>query len=223
MLSLLRRDLSRAVVLVVAVGAVAMADGLARGRLRMPPENVSTSLPVLTPRPAPPADTPPGPTPTPIASEAPTDLPPPSPTPAAPGPVDVPPTPAPSPLPSPTPAPAAGQASAGISPQQLYDAIQTGGLVVLDARSREEYVAGHLPMAFSLPMDSFSSGTPTLLQMFPTDQAIVVYCGGGDCHASHNVASMLQSLGYSNVAVFEGGFGAWSQAGLPTEAGEPPM
>jgi hydroxyacylglutathione hydrolase len=43
----------------------------------------------------------------------------------------------------------------------------------------------------------------------------VVYCAGG--YRSSIAASLLRSVGFVQVADLQGGYGAWADAGLPTE------
>ena len=95
------------------------------------------------------------------------------------------------------------------------------GAAVVDARPREEFLAANIPGAVSLPFADFSSGRPQALDFLPTDAAIVIYCSGGDCDASHKVATMLQSFGFSQTVIFDPGFPAWEQAGLAVEKGDP--
>ena len=52
-----------------------------------------------------------------------------------------------------------------------------------------------------------------------TDQPIIVYCSGGECHDSRLVANALLTLGFSDVRVYTGGWEEWQGAGLPTSAG----
>ena len=46
---------------------------------------------------------------------------------------------------------------------------------------------------------------------------LVLYCGGG--FRSALVADNLQKMGYTNVISMDGGWRAWTQAGLPVERG----
>src|SRR5690606_22779351 len=46
-----------------------------------------------------------------------------------------------------------------------------------------------------------------------------IYCAGG--HRGNMAATLMRTLGYTNVRNMAGGFGAWSTAGLPFEGGAP--
>lgn len=97
------------------------------------------------------------------------------------------------------------------------------GTTFLDARLAREYTAEHI--RFALHLDSNELGSPeaaaVLAKLTPT-QRLVIYCGGGDCHASHNLAIFLQQAGYTSLHIFKDGFPAWKSAGYETSTGENP-
>ncbi len=97
------------------------------------------------------------------------------------------------------------------------------GTTFLDARLAREYSAEHI--RFALHLDSNELGSPeaaaVLSKLTPT-QRLVIYCGGGDCHASHNLAIFLQQAGYTSLHIFKDGFPAWKSAGYETSTGANP-
>lgn len=102
--------------------------------------------------------------------------------------------------------------------RELY----SSGVIFADARSLEEYSAGHVEGAVHLPLDAFSGGNrPHALDVLDPTQKVVVYCGGGDCHASHDVVIRLNALGYSLCYVMKDGYPAWQAAGYETATGGP--
>lgn len=54
---------------------------------------------------------------------------------------------------------------------------------------------------------------------FGKDEHIVLYCGSGN--SCSRVAQTLRDKGYKNAEALEGGYTAWTDAGLPTEPREP--
>jgi rhodanese-related sulfurtransferase len=101
----------------------------------------------------------------------------------------------------------------------LHEYWASGMATLLDARSAEEYEEAHIPMARHTPLSSFDMGVPQDILSKPTDHYFIVYCSGGDCHASHSVGSLLTEYGYTNVIIFEKGFQAWVEAGYEVESG----
>lgn len=96
------------------------------------------------------------------------------------------------------------------------------GAHVVDARSREEFEAGHIEGAFWLPANLFYEGkAQDALNFMDPTRRIVIYCGGGACDASHNTAKMLQENGYKLTHVLTDGYPAWRDAGYATQTGKP--
>lgn len=84
---------------------------------------------------------------------------------------------------------------------------------VIDVSSAEEFAAGHVAGAKSLPLADIKEGAAAL----PKNKAlpIVVVCATGA--RSARGAAELKKLGYDNAQVLQGGLRAWREAGLPTE------
>lgn len=83
------------------------------------------------------------------------------------------------------------------------------GLVLLEALPQKYYDDWHLPGARHFPHDQARALAPGML---PDKSAeIVVYCASRTCQNSHIAARVLESLGYSNVAVFQGGKQEWKE------------
>lgn len=94
--------------------------------------------------------------------------------------------------------------------------------VIVDARPREEYEAGHVPGAVCLPYEEAGFDPETLERFDPGGKPVIVYCGGGACELSTNLALRLVEAGKKKVLVFLGGWTAWEAAGYPVERGPAP-
>ena len=75
-----------------------------------------------------------------------------------------------------------------------------------------------LPGAKHLPHDQVRQLAPSMLP--DRGAEIVVYCASETCRNSHIAASVLEQMGYGNVAVYAGGKQDWQEAGFPVERGE---
>lgn len=104
-------------------------------------------------------------------------------------------------------------------------------ILFLDARTPEDFAAGHIEGALNMPHSRLSGGDGLdELAMFTTPgdgTLLVVYCTGGDCEASEDAAILLEAAGYDNIAIMADGYDQWHDAGLPVEqpsagAGESP-
>jgi rhodanese-related sulfurtransferase/DNA-binding transcriptional ArsR family regulator len=94
----------------------------------------------------------------------------------------------------------------------LMQRLADESVVVLDVRPEEEYRAGHIPGALSVPVESLEAA----LQVLPKDKEIVAYCRGPYCVFSDEAVELLKSRGYRASRLTEG-FPEWRAAGLPVE------
>lgn len=74
----------------------------------------------------------------------------------------------------------------------LFERIKDGSAVLIDVRPEEEYDAGHLPGALSIPIDELEAHIESL----PTDRTIVAYCRGPYCAWSADAVTQLRAKGY---------------------------
>jgi rhodanese-related sulfurtransferase len=111
------------------------------------------------------------------------------------------------------------RASGLISGERIKELLQTGGIVLMDARPTGEYEAGHIPGAISVPYERFSDYYAALSKTVSYDATIVCYCQGITCDDSENLARELKFMGYANVLVYKGGWDEWSKAGDPDAGG----
>lgn len=83
--------------------------------------------------------------------------------------------------------------------------------VVVDVRTKNAYDAEHIEGAISIPAGELSARAKRL----PKDKHIIFY--GTDMEHAERAALELQALGFKDVAVLEGGYQAWLDAGLPVK------
>ena len=101
-----------------------------------------------------------------------------------------------------------------MSRRELLQAAEAGRVVVLDVRPDEEFAAGHLPGAVSIPL----AGLADRLGEIPHDVEVVAYCRGRHCVLSHDAVRLLRAEGFAAV-VAEDGIAEWVADGLPMVAG----
>ena len=95
---------------------------------------------------------------------------------------------------------------------ELMERLSNGKVTVLDVRPEEEYRAGHIPGALSVPVDTLEAA----LQTLPRDREIVAYCRGPYCVFSDEAAAVLRSHGYQARRLRQG-LPDWRAAGMPVE------
>ena len=95
----------------------------------------------------------------------------------------------------------------------LLKKIRAGEAVLLDVRPTEEYNAGHLPMARSVPLGEITKG----LKAISSEIEVVAYCRGPFCRWSDEAIELLRAKGF-NATKLSYGVAEWQAAGLATEA-----
>ena len=104
---------------------------------------------------------------------------------------------------------------------QVKEFLDRKEAVIVDARDKAAFAAGHITGAVSLPLGEAAGRLADFAKRYPSTTLLVVYCNGYDCHDSHNLANKLIAAGYPTVFVFEGGFPEWQSAGYPVTGGAP--
>jgi rhodanese-related sulfurtransferase len=87
-------------------------------------------------------------------------------------------------------------------------------IVVVDVRPAEEYAAGHIPGAISIPVDDLGGRLAEL----PADAEVVAYCRGAYCVLAHEAVQLLNARGRRAVRL-AGGMLEWRLAELPVATG----
>jgi len=86
--------------------------------------------------------------------------------------------------------------------------IQRRALIV-DARYRSDYEAGHLPGAINIPVNEPESIQDRKLNDVPKDWPIVIYCQSQGCQFDDIIARILHADGFTNLYLFSGGWLEW--------------
>ena len=97
----------------------------------------------------------------------------------------------------------------------LMERVQKGEVTVLDVRPVEEYQAGHIPGAKSIPLKELERR----LSELPRDQEIVAYCRGPYCVLSIQAVETLRAKGLRAMRL-EDGVQDWRAHGLPVAVGK---
>lgn len=104
-------------------------------------------------------------------------------------------------------------ALATIGRDELMGRIQRGTVVVLDVRPHEEFDAGHIAGAVSMPLDELQERLGEL----PQDVEVVAYCRGPYCVLAPQAVELLNARGFRARRLDEG-LPEWRLAGLPVAA-----
>lgn len=99
-----------------------------------------------------------------------------------------------------------------VSRQDLLARLAADGVTLLDVRPEDEFAAGHLPGALSVPLDRLEA----VMAGLPRDREIVAYCRGPYCVLSFDAVEALRRHGF-RARRLEDGFPEWKAAGLAIE------
>jgi len=88
------------------------------------------------------------------------------------------------------------------------------GLLVIDVREVDEWAVGHIPGAKHVPKSHLESRIEGAAP--DRDQEIVLYCASGN-RSAWAARTLIEDLGYRNVASMTGGFTLWKDRGYEVE------
>ena len=99
---------------------------------------------------------------------------------------------------------------------ELLERVEGGAVTVLDVRPIEEYAAGHIAGALSMPLPQLEAR----LSELPRDEEIVAYCRGRYCVLAVRAVQLRQARGFRAVRL-EDGVDDWRAGGRRVEVGAP--
>jgi rhodanese-related sulfurtransferase len=96
---------------------------------------------------------------------------------------------------------------------QLLERARSGNVVIIDTRPPNEYAAGHIAGAISVPIDELQER----LKQLPKSKEYVAYCRGPYCAYADRAVELLRANG-RRARRLDQGFPEWKAAGLPSES-----
>ena len=97
-----------------------------------------------------------------------------------------------------------------IGREELLERLARGDTILIDVRPAEEYAAGHIEGARSIPIDELDRHLAEL----PPDREVVAYCRGPYCAFAHDAVRRLNEAGRTARRLREG----WPEWRLASEA-----
>ena len=116
------------------------------------------------------------------------------------------------------------EAAEVVSPQDAQKRVQENpSTLVIDVREPDDIAStGAVPGSMNIPLGMLPLRADTELPESFREQKlqdrstpIITTCGGGG--QASLVAKTLKDMGFTNVAIMDGGTRGWKEAGLPTE------
>jgi len=100
-----------------------------------------------------------------------------------------------------------------VESEELLRRVRNGEVTVLDVRPPEEYRAGHIPGALSIPIGELKAR----LKELPKDREVVAYCRGPYCVMAVEAVELLRKKGFTAHRL-EQGVIDWRARGWRVEA-----
>lgn len=101
-----------------------------------------------------------------------------------------------------------------VAREDLLERAEREDVVVIDVRPAEEYEAGHIAGALSIPLDELRGR----LAEIPRDIEVVAYCRGPFCVLAPQAIDLLRGAGL-RARRLDSGLPEWRAAGHPVEVG----
>jgi rhodanese-related sulfurtransferase/DNA-binding HxlR family transcriptional regulator len=105
-----------------------------------------------------------------------------------------------------------GEDVEAIGREELVARLHRGDVVLVDVRPQEEFAAGHIDGARSIPLAELEQRLAEL----PADREVVAYCRGPFCAYAHEAVRRLQAAGCS-ARRLEEGWPEWRLAPKPSK------
>jgi rhodanese-related sulfurtransferase/DNA-binding transcriptional ArsR family regulator len=106
-----------------------------------------------------------------------------------------------------------GEPAEPVSRGELLRRAEADEALVIDVRPADEYAAGHIPGAVSIPLGEL----PARLDELPAGSQVVAYCRGAYCVLARDAVRLLRASGRAARPLDEGML-EWRLDGLPVEA-----
>jgi rhodanese-related sulfurtransferase/predicted transcriptional regulator len=106
-----------------------------------------------------------------------------------------------------------GEEVEGIDRDELLARLRRRDVVLVDVRPHDEFVAGHIDGAQSIPLEELEQH----LDEFPADREVIAYCRGPFCVMAHQAVHRLRAAGLP-ARRLEEGWPEWRLAELQEAA-----
>jgi len=101
----------------------------------------------------------------------------------------------------------------GLSATQAVQLINREKAVVVDVCEADEYAAGHVSGAKSVPLSQFKERLPQVVKNKTVP--LVLVCARG--MRARRAVALARQLGYDKAQALSGGMAAWREANMPVE------
>ncbi len=99
-----------------------------------------------------------------------------------------------------------------VSYEQILKLIGKKDVQFVDARSPEQYAEGFIGNAINIfPLMENQDELLIKVNELPHDKILILYCDGGNCDLSHELAKIMFEFGYKQTFLYTGGWEEWNK------------
>jgi len=88
--------------------------------------------------------------------------------------------------------------------------------IIMDARSREDYLKGHVRHSRSIPGMEADQHFEQLAPI-PRDTLVVIYCNNPECHLGRQLAEFMAVMEFKRMVLYDDGWDGWTKANMPVD------
>ena len=103
-----------------------------------------------------------------------------------------------------------------ITLDQLKRLLKTRRGVLIDARSEEDYLKGHIKGAKNVFGQEPDKYFEPLVQI-PRDTLVIIYCNNPECHLGRFLAEFMAVMEFKNIVLYDEGWDGWEKAKMPVD------
>jgi rhodanese-related sulfurtransferase len=107
-----------------------------------------------------------------------------------------------------------------IDADTLQALVEAKKVILLDARTADNFQHSHIPGAVSLPITRFNETYDSVLPQLNQYKTVICYCEGHECTDSTLLAFELFKKGHTDIFVYKGGMAEWEQLAYPLETSQ---
>ena len=104
-----------------------------------------------------------------------------------------------------------------ITLDQLKRLLVAGRGVLIDARSEEDFLKGHIKGSRNVPGQYPENHFAELAQI-PRDSLVVIYCNNPECHLGRMLGEFMHVMEFNNIVLYDDGWDGWVHSGMPVDS-----
>lgn len=104
-----------------------------------------------------------------------------------------------------------------VDAEVLKNLLKNDVIVLLDARTQQEFNKEHIPRAINFPISRFEQEYKKKAHLFKQDNMIITYCVDINCNDSFILAKKLYEKDQRGIFVYKGGIEEWVSLGNKVE------